>query len=191
MLENLQHIDRDLFLCLNNLHSPFFDALIYYATGSLLWIPLYLFFLYFIIRKYGWQTLTIVFFAALLILITDQTATIAKDHFQRLRPSNDPSLPVIHIVNGYRGGAFGFYSGHAANTFGVAFFLFILAGKEARYVFYLVLAWAVIMSYTRIYLGVHYPGDIIAGALMGMIDGILIGKLCLYAMKAISEKKKK
>jgi undecaprenyl-diphosphatase len=188
MIQYLQHTDRDLFLYLNGLHSSFFDFLMWYLTMSLVWLPLYLYFFYIVVKKYRWQVLVILFFAALLILVSDQACNLAKESFHRLRPANDPSMPAVHIVEGYRGGAFGFYSSHASNTFAVAMFLTLIAGKHFRYLALFAFGWAAIMSYSRIYLGVHYPGDILTGAIIGTFFGYWAGRFCVRSMKALHSK---
>jgi undecaprenyl-diphosphatase len=191
MIESLKNIDQSLFLFLNGLHSPFFDTLFYWTTKTLVWLPFYLVLFWLVIRQYSWQTLLILVFAALLILVSDQLCNIFKESVHRLRPSNDPSLSVVHIVNEYKGGMYGFYSSHASNTFAVAVFLTLLTGSRYRFIPWLVFIWAAIMSYSRIYLGVHYPGDTLAGMVMGLLMGYLAGGLCLRTLEILREKRSK
>ncbi|MCX6252456.1 MAG: phosphatase PAP2 family protein [Bacteroidetes bacterium] len=194
MLDAIRHIDQSLFLYLNSLHSPFCDVVMFWATIGWVWIPLYILFLFPVIKKYKWQTWIILVFVTSMILASDQLATLAKDYFQRLRPSNDPALLPIHIVNGYRGGSFGFYSAHASNTFSVAVFLIFFLGKSYRYIIIPALLWALTMSYTRIYLGVHYPGDILAGIVAGSVLGFFSAKFCrkiMGIMMGVSQKPSK
>jgi undecaprenyl-diphosphatase len=174
----INHIDHSLFLFLNGLHSPFFDNLVFQATKPLPWLPLYLLFLYLVIRQYKWKTLIIIVIAALMILVSDQLANLFKAMTMRLRPSNEPGL-MVHIVNAYKGGVYGFYSSHASNTFAIAFFLIMILGKRYRWIWIATIPWALLMSYTRIYLGVHFPGDIIVGSIAGCILGVLFGKVAL------------
>jgi undecaprenyl-diphosphatase len=141
-----------------------------------MWIPLYLFFLYLIIREYRWKTIMVVVLAALMILASDQLTNLIKDIFQRLRPSNEPGL-MVHLVNAYKGGEYGFYSSHSSNTFSIAVFLIVLMGKRFKWIWIIVLPWALLMSYTRIYLGVHFPGDTLAGIVMGSLIGYLFGMI--------------
>jgi len=188
LIEFLDHIDRTFFLFLNGFHNPFFDQVVFGATKSLLWLPLYLFFLFFVIRKYKWNTLVIVMFAAFMILASDQLSDLVKDTVQRLRPSHQPGL-MVHIVEAYKGGIYGFYSAHASNTFSVVVFAFILLGRKYLYVYIPAILWSLFMSYSRIYLGVHYPGDIIAGWIAGGLVGLMFGKLAQLAITRINQKK--
>ena len=129
----------------------------------------------------------IVVLAALMILVSDQLSNLAKDTFQRLRPSNEPGL-MVHLVNAYKGGDYGFYSGHATNNFSIAVFLIVLAGKRFKWIWMIALSYALIISYTRIYLGVHFPGDIIGGAIMGSLIGYLSGRLGVYLLSLRKKK---
>lgn len=188
MIEFLDHIDHAFFLFLNGFHNPFFDGVMFGATKSLVWLPLYLFFLFFVIRKYKWNTLMILVFAALMIMVSDQLSNVVKDTVQRLRPSNQPGL-MVHIVEAYKGGTYGFYSAHASNTFSVVVFLVILLGRKYWYVTIPAILWSLLTSYTRIYLGVHYPGDILAGWIAGGLVGLLFGKLAQWTVTRINQRK--
>ena len=181
-MEKVNEIDHALFLFLNGKHNPFFDSLMTQATKSILWIPLYLFFLYLLIRQYRWKTILILIIAAIMILVSDQLANLFKDSFQRLRPSHEPGL-TVHLVNAYKGGQYAFYSSHASNTFSIAIFLILLLRQNRKWFFVPALLWAFIMSYSRIYLGVHFPGDILAGILMGSLIGCCFGLISLKYIK--------
>ena len=142
------------------------------ATKTLTWLPLYLALIYLIIKFKRWDTIYILLGVALTITLADQiTSTFMKPFFARLRPSQEESLiGLLHTVNNYKGGLYGFASSHAANTFGVATFIYLLF--RARYPWITtIFLWATFVSYTRIYLGVHYPGDILVGALVGILCG--------------------
>jgi undecaprenyl-diphosphatase len=157
-----------------------------WTTKGLLWVPLYLFFLFFVIRKYKWNTFVIVVFATLMIVTSDQLSDLVKDWMERLRPSNQPGL-LVHLVDAYKGGSFGFYSAHASNTSAITVFLIILFGREYPQVVVPAILWALIMSYSRIYLGVHYPGDILAGWIAGILEGLLFGRVTVLVCKLITQ----
>ncbi|MBS1490427.1 MAG: phosphatase PAP2 family protein [Bacteroidetes bacterium] len=174
LMNEVIELDKKLLLYLNGFHNSFWDPVMYYCTQTLIWLPLYLFLILLIFKKYkvnGWYILA---GAALTILLADQvTGSLMKPFFARLRPSREPSLQgLVHLVNNYTGGLYGFASSHAANTFGTALFIWLWLKPFYRYSF-LIFFWAVFMTYTRIYLGVHYPGDILAGSLIGMLSGWL------------------
>ncbi len=183
MLETLLSIDRSLFFFLNGLHSSFVDPIMFWGTQSLIWLPLYLLFFYLVIRQYKWQSFWILLFAAIMILVSDQLSNVFKDWVVRPRPTFEPGLTGIHTVNGYTGGQYGFYSAHASNTLAVAIFLILILKNRYKYFTPLILFWAAFMSYTRIYLGVHYPLDIIAGWLAGSLTGFCAALLCLRIVR--------
>jgi undecaprenyl-diphosphatase len=173
MIDQLIEYDKELFLYLNGFHTPWLDPAMLFISETLAWLPLYLFLIYLVFKdhaKTGWFVLLGI---AITIILADQvTSSLMKPYFARLRPSQEPSLQaLVHIVNGYKGGKFGFASSHAANTFGVATFFFLLSGKKRRWMV-LLFPWAALVTYSRIYLGVHYPGDILVGALVGMLAAL-------------------
>ena len=183
MLASLAHIDRSLFLFLNGLHGEFFDPIMFWASKTLIWFPLFVFLFYLVIRSFRWKTIIIVLSVAILVTVSDQLCNLSKNGFKRLRPSHESSLSSeIHTVNDYKGGTYGFYSAHASNTFAIAVFLLVLFRKKYRFLPFLMICWALFFSYTRIYLGVHYPGDILAGILIGSLLGYLCGKFISYKL---------
>jgi undecaprenyl-diphosphatase len=171
-MQTLINLDKKLLLFLNGLNNPFLDPIMYYSTDTFFWLPLYLFLIYLIFKNYKKQGWYILLGAAITILLTDQiTGSLMKPFFARLRPSQDPSLEgLVHLVNGYKGGLYGFASSHAANTFGTALFIWLALRPIYKRVGWIFI-WAIFMTYTRIYLGVHYPGDIIVGAIIGLTCG--------------------
>jgi len=152
----------------------------FWASKVIIWTPLFALILYLVICNFRWKTIIVVLSAAILITISDQLCNFSKNGSKRLRPSHDSSLvSEIHIVNDYRGGEFGFYSAHASSTFAIAVFLMVLFRMKYRFLPVLLFCWALLMSYTRIYLGVHYPADILAGMLIGSLLGYVFGKTTL------------
>ena len=167
--------DQELLLKLNGSDSLFWDGFMWLSTNKLTWIPLAVVLLYVIFKNNKIkEALLIITLLALVITFADQIASgICKPFFARFRPTQDPELMYqIDIVNGYRGGMYGFISSHAANTFGVAVFL-TLVFKSAS-VAIILFIWAILNAFSRIYLGVHYPGDILFGILVGVGVGFLI-----------------
>ena len=174
-MEEILELDREIFLELNSsFHNPWLDQLMMFLSTTTAWIPLYLILLYLLIKNFRKQTWLVLLAVALTILLADQiTSSVMKPFFERLRPSHEPSLAErVYIVNKYRGGKFGFASSHAANTFGIAT-LMSLALRAYRPWIYLLFLWALGVGYTRIYLGVHYPGDILAGYLVGFLCALI------------------
>jgi undecaprenyl-diphosphatase len=169
MLETLKTIDTSLFLAINGAHNDFFDILMPWISERWIWIPFYIFLAWLLYRDYGHKVWILLILGGLAIVITDQTSVYLFKHvFHRLRPCHEPALEgVIHLVDGKCGGKYGFISSHAANTFGLATYLAFLLGKKIRFFTPVILLWAAMISYSRIYLGVHYPGDIIVGGIWG------------------------
>ena len=172
MLETIKAIDENLFLFLNAQHNSFFDPLMWLFSNKIFWGPLYVWFLWLLHKRFPKQYWTVLIAIILMIVVSDQLCNLAKDNVMRLRPSQEPHLmPFVHIVNDYRGGMYGFYSGHSSNAFAVAFFMITVIAGKRKYIIPVSLTYAVLTAYSRIYLGVHYPGDILAGAIMGMLVG--------------------
>jgi undecaprenyl-diphosphatase len=160
------------------MHTPFLDFIMYWISYKFTWIPFYLFLIYLIIKKYKLRTIDVLVCVALLITISDQISVQCfKEVFHRLRPCQDGNLKsFIHLVNDECGGMYGFVSSHAANTFALCFFLIQIVGKKIKYLTTGMIIWAAVVSYTRIYLGVHYPFDVFCGAILGALIGYFIGK---------------
>jgi undecaprenyl-diphosphatase len=121
----IEQLDKNIFLFLNGFHNPFFDIVFYSISNRFIWIPLYVFIIYLLIRKFKRASVPVIFFSLLLILITDQLSVhLFKNVFHRLRPCQDPSLTgLVHTVYDSCGGLYGFLSSHAANTFAFAGFI--------------------------------------------------------------------
>ena len=173
-METLIDIDKSLFVFLNSLGSDSFDFIWLSITDKKSSIPLYIFLIYYIYKKFSnKEFLKYLILVIILIVLTDQASGFFKDFFQRLRPCYDQEInSFIRIVKEGCGGLYGFFSAHAANTFAVATFFYFTLKRYSKNFKYLFL-WAAIVSYSRIYVGVHFPFDIIFGACFGTVLGYL------------------
>ena len=181
-MEELIFLDKQLTLYLNGINSAFFDVFFYISTSKVVWLPLYAALLWMVFRRQGARGLMTVFFISFIILAADQISSgLMKPLFERLRPSHDDVLQyLVHTVNGYRGGLYGFASSHAANCFALATF-FILVVRRWSLSLSLSL-WALLNSYGRVYQGVHYVGDVLVGAVIGIVVGRLLYEVYLHAV---------
>lgn len=185
MVAWLDQIDKSIFLFLNGLNSPFWDVVMFQISKKLIWIPLYAFLLFILVRQFKIKALWLFLFVIAAIALSDQASVhLFKNVFQRLRPCHqDELMGLVHTVNGKCGGQYGFVSSHAANTFALAGFFFLLFRKRLPYIAFGLLVWAVIVSYSRIYLGVHFPGDIICGGILGFALGSALAVIALKLLK--------
>jgi undecaprenyl-diphosphatase len=182
MLEKILALDTQLFVFLNGLGSETYDSLWGVITKQIYWIPLFLLLLCLIYSKMGIKkTAYLLLFVAVLILATDQITNLFKYTFQRPRPCNNPDINTIMRVVQSRN-SFSFFSGHAANSMAVTTFLYLIFRKQFKY-FGLLFLWPLIFAYSRIYLGLHYPLDILTGYLCGFILGCIMYKGYLLAVK--------
>jgi undecaprenyl-diphosphatase len=170
MLETLKQLDRDLFIHLNEMHSPIWDTIMIFMSDKYVWIPFYLGLIGYLAWRYRRQSIAMVLLVIASIGAADFIASgLMKPYFMRLRPCHDPALAeVINVVQNC-GGKFGFISSHAANTFALAVFFSLVLSERYLLFKVLLLSWAVIVTYSRIYLGVHYPSDVLLGALLGSV----------------------
>ena len=178
-MEALSTIDSDLFLFLNGLHADWMDGVMVLITQMWVWLPLYLLLIYCTVKQYGKRCWWIFLAVALVVLCSDQlSAHVCKPLFQRLRPCYNTDLQgLIHLPKGMAGGQYGFVSSHAANTFAIAAFLTAALHKNYKWMGVVLYLWAFISSYSRIYIGYHYPGDILCGAVLGILVGLILWKL--------------
>jgi undecaprenyl-diphosphatase len=182
MVEKLLSLDTELFVFLNSLGSETYDGLWSFITKQSNWIPLFLLLLYVIFKKLGAkQTLYLLLFVAVLVTFTDQMTNVFKNGFQRLRPCNNPEIKSLIRIVQFRG-SFSFFSGHASNSMAVATLLYFTLRQYFKY-FWLLFLWPFIFAYSRIYLGLHYPLDILSGYLFGFTSGFLMYKVYKMAQQ--------
>ena len=183
MIEEILKLDSQLFLFLNNLGSSTFDAfwifLSYKESNIFFYLSLLIFYFY---KESKTIKLSEVFlsllFIAIMILIADQTANLFKDSFQRLRPCyNESLIDSVRLVKESCGGKYGFFSAHASNSFSLAVFFGLLYKNRFRYIIYISLLYASLISYSRIYLGVHFPLDILFGGVYGITIGLVVFRI--------------
>ncbi|MXV38970.1 phosphatase PAP2 family protein [Flavobacteriaceae bacterium Ap0902] len=166
--------DQELFIYLNNLGTPTWDSFWLLITDKKTWIPLYIILAYFIYRTFGWKkTLIILAGAGLMILCADQISHFYKDILiQRFRPCRDPEIaPFTRLVKNSCGGDYGFFSGHATNHMAMAVYVGLIF-RQQKWLLPILVLWAMMVAYSRIYIGVHYPLDILTGLLMGSLLAI-------------------
>ena len=183
MIEEILKLDSQLFLFLNNLGSSTFDAFwifLSYKESNIFFYLSLLIFYFFKESKKGKlsEAFYSLLFIAIMITIADQTANLFKDSFQRLRPCyNESLIDSVRLVKESCGGKYGFFSAHASNSFSLAVFFGLLYKKKSRYIIYISLLYASLISYSRIYLGVHFPLDILFGGIYGITIGLVIFRI--------------
>ena len=170
LLSMLKAMDTMVFLTVNSHHNAYFDSVMWLVSGKLIWVPMYVSLFFVLLKNYSYKVVFAILLAiGVVILFTDSfTAQIIRPWVCRLRPSNldNPMSSMVHIVDGYRGGAYGFPSSHASNTWGLAFFItFLFRRYKLTFFFFL---WALLVCYSRMYLGVHYFGDLLIGGLLAL-----------------------
>lgn len=168
--------DSSILLAVNGMHSSYFDTFMWLCSRKFEWIPFYLSILYVLFRNFNWRVVLYSLVAmGVVLLLTDAVSShFIRPVVARLRPSNleNPISEMIHIVDNHRGGRYGFPSSHASNSWGLVFFVGLLLRRRVLTTF--LACWALILCYSRLYLGVHYPGDLLAGMLLGAVVASLV-----------------
>ena len=174
IFESLQSFDQTLFVYINRVAThPILDTLMPFFRESTFWIPLYLFLIVFVFVNFGKNGWVWLLFAFITVLLTDQfSSSIVKNWVMRPRPCNDPVFSSqVRLLLDHCSGGYSFTSSHATNHFGVATFLCIILGRFFGKWKYLLFIWAALICYAQVYVGVHYPLDVVFGALLGFLIG--------------------
>ena len=180
-MDDIIQLDRTLFQFLNGIHNGFFDVIMYWLSNRFIWIPLYAFFIFLLFKKYQKKAFFALIGIALMITATDQTCNFFKHSVKRFRPCQERAqlTPPARTLENTHCGSYGFFSAHAANSFAIAIFMSGLLAPFFKRIHWLLIPWAAVIAYSRIYLGVHYPLDVICGTLCGIIYGWLFFKFTI------------
>lgn len=193
MIEKILDLDSYLFLYLNNLGSQYYDNFWIFLSRTeanvMFYLVVLIAYIYSINNKKRTKILFHLIIAiAILITISDQTSNLFKDSFQRLRPCyNELISDSLRLVKDSCGGRYGFFSAHASNSFSLAIFFGLLLRSSNRLLILLFAIYAFLISYSRIYLGVHYPIDILVGTIFGIINAIVLYKIYLYSFNFLNK----
>ncbi|WP_298236846.1 phosphatase PAP2 family protein [uncultured Algibacter sp.] len=183
MLDQILQLDTELFLYLNNLGSETWDNLWLLITNKLTFIPLYAILLFLLYKKFGLKSILVfVVVIALMITFTDQITNVFKRGFERPRPCRAEGVMDQMRFIAVRCGLYGFFSGHSSNSMAVAIFAGLLLRPYFKNLIFILLFWSAVVAYSRIYVGVHYPLDIICGLTFGAIGGFIFYKLARYLL---------
>jgi len=187
-LEKIIQYDKDLLVYLNSLGNENWDTFWMTITNQFSWIPLYLLFLFLINKSFGWKKgLSLLLLTALLVTFSDQFTVFIKNYFERLRPNQDTSInEIIRILKNNK--SFSFLSGHATTSTAVSLLIHLSLKKDYKYTL-LFFIWPLLFAYSRIYIGVHFPIDVIAGSVLGVLIGFIFYRLSLKLLLKVDSKK--
>ncbi len=184
MIEQLLQYDAELFLYLNNLGTPTWDGLWLLITNKLTFVPLYAILLFLLYKKFGLKALLVfVVTVALMITFTDQITNVFKRGFARPRPCRASDIMDQVRFIAVRCGKYGFFSGHSSNSMAAAVFAGLMLRPYYKNLIFILLFWSAVVAYSRIYVGVHYPLDIVCGLTFGAFAGFMFFKLGNYLLK--------
>jgi len=190
LLELIKNCETGTFLFFNSFKNPVADFIMWWSSNRFIWIPLYIFFLWMVYKKYPKNFWMVIITCALLVLVNDQLCNLFKSGIGRFRPTHDPVIgQLVLTVNDYRGGKYGFYSAHAAISFSIATFISMLRNDAPKIVI-IAFFYALLHSFSRIYLGVHFPSDIVVGMTVGVFTGWLFAELYVKLYNHILNKNK-
>jgi len=180
----LNDLDHQLFLFLNGLHVGWLDPVMTFISSELGWVPFYAVLVFLVFYKYKWKGLWILLGVVVAITLSDQIAShVFKPLVMRLRPCHDPlTKDLVYLPDGHCGGLYGFMSSHASNTFALASLIYMTMKKHYSKIGWVMFPWAAVVSYSRIYMGAHFPGDVVCGAALGLMLGLGFGYLTSYVM---------
>jgi len=179
MIESIIDKDIELLIFLNNLGTSQWDGFWLFVTNKFSAIPLYIILLYLVFKYYGLKkTIVLLLFVILLITFSDQTSNLFKYGFKRLRPCHDENIAdLIRLVKARCGGLYSYFSAHASNAMAIAVFFSLLLKDKLKYLPYFLIIWALVVAYSRVYIGVHFPLDILTGIVIGGVYATLSYKL--------------
>jgi undecaprenyl-diphosphatase len=187
MLYRLEQFDTNLFLKINSCHSPFFDKIMWLVSGQIIWIPFFLLIIFLFIKQERKKSILAIIFLIIAIIIADSLSVhLFKNVFHRLRPCHNASIKnFVHIVKNHCGGKYGFVSSHSSNFMTIAVFSSYLIRKR----WYIILSFSItlLVMYSRIYLGVHYPGDVVGGAILGFFIGFIFFKFYFITLTKLKK----
>lgn len=187
-MDFITNLDTELFLFLNGLHVSWLDPIMTFISGKITWAPFYIILLYLLIKNYKRQSILIIIGVILLIFCSDQiSSSVFKPIFERPRPCHNEAIKdLVYLPNGHCGGAYGFISSHACNVFALAVYITSFLKKYYGKIGWVMFIWASLVAYSRIYMGVHYPCDVIVGALIGALIGIAVKKLYNFYVRSLN-----